>query len=275
MTGPTPVLTAAPPRRVAIMQPYLFPYLGYFQLVAAVDEFWLLDTVQFIQHGWMNRNALLVNGQRTLFTIPVNKRPRLDTIANKVYGPNAVQDCTRLVKTLGQSYAKAPHVDTVIAIVQDFARHLAQTPQPADFTTATETALQSCLDAIGLATPIRRISSLGLDDTHTGQDRIIAACQTIGAQVYVNMIGGRDLYKADDFAASGIDLRFLRPVLPDYDQGLPAFEPGLSILDVLAHMSPDDIRKMLDAAQIVDAPIESPTRSEPLSADPGIMGHMK
>ena len=256
------------------MQPYLFPYLGYFQLAAAVDEFWLLDTVQFIQHGWMNRNALLVNGQRTLFTIPVNKRPRLDTIANKVYGPTAPQECAKLVKTLGQSYARAPHVDTALSVVGDFAQHLAQTPQPADFTTATEMALQSCLDAIGLTTPIRRISSLGLDDTHTGQDRIIAACQAIGARVYVNMIGGRDLYGANDFAANGLGLRFLRPVLPDYDQGLPAFEPGLSILDTLAHVPPDDIRKMLDAARIVDAPIESPTRSEPLSAGSGIMGRM-
>lgn len=256
MTGPA----ITPPRRVAIMQPYLFPYLGYFQLAAAVDGFWLLDTVQFIQQGWMNRNNLLVNGQRTLFTIPVNKRPRLvDTIDSKVYGPTAVQECTRLVKTLRQSYAKAPHVDTAIAVVQDFAQHLARTSQPADFTTATETALQSCLDAIGLATPIRRVSSLGLDDTRTGQDRIIAACRAIGAREYLNMIGGRDLYEAETFAAAGLALGFLQPVLPEYDQGLSAFESGLSILDVLAHVPPDDIREMLAAARIVRAPLPEST----------------
>lgn len=249
-------MTAPPPRRVAIMQPYLFPYLGYFQLIAAVDEFWLLDTVQFIQQGWMNRNALLVNGQRTLFTIPVNKRPRLDTIANKVYAPTATQECTRLVKTLSQSCAGAAHVETALSVVGAFAQHLERTPEPADFTTATETALKSCLDAIGLATPIRRISSLGLDDRRTGQDRIIAACQAIGARNYVNMIGGRDLYAAEAFSANGLGLRFLRPVLPNYDQGLAAFEPGLSILDVLARVPPEGIRKMLDAAQIVEAPIE-------------------
>ena len=271
MTGPIP----APHRRVAIMQPYLFPYLGYFQLIAAVDEFWLLDTVQFIQHGWMNRNALLVNGQRTLFTLPVNKRPRLDTIANKVYAPTATQECTRLAKTLGQSYARAPHVETALSVVGALIQHLEQAPQPADFTTATETALRACLAAIGLATPIRRISSLGLDERHTGQDRILAACQAIGARDYVNMIGGRDLYEADAFAASGLGLRFLRPVLPDYDQGLPAFTPGLSILDLLAHVPPEGLRRMLHAAQIVDAPVESRARSETRPAGLRLVGQMK
>lgn len=239
------------------MQPYLFPYLGYFQLAAAVDEFWLLDTVQFIQQGWMNRNTLLINGQRTLFTIAINKHPRLGLIENKNYGPNAVKECTKLLKTLRQSYAKAPHVDTAIGIVQNFIHHLAHAPQPADFTTATETALQSCFDAIGLATPIRRVSSLGLDSKHTGQDRIITACKAIGAQVYVNMIGGHDLYRIEDFAASGVKLRFLQSVLPQYDQGLPEFEAGLSILDVLAHVSSENIRKMLDDAQVFKAPLNA------------------
>lgn len=256
MTGPS---SPTQPRRVAIMQPYLFPYLGYFQLIAAVDEFWLLDTVQFIQQGWMNRNALMVNGQRTLFTIPVNKRLRVDIVTNKVYAPTSTQECTKLMKTLRQSCAGAAHVETALSVVEAFAQHLERTPKPADFTTATQTALRACLDAIGLATPVRRISSLGLDDRHTGQDRIVVACQAIGAQEYINMIGGCDLYEPGVFAASGLALQFLRPVLPEYDQGLPAFEPGLSILDVLAHVSPEDIRRMLDAAQIVEAHIEGPT----------------
>lgn len=247
------------PRRVAIMQPYLFPYLGYFQLAAAVDEFWLLDTVQFIQKGWMNRNALLLNGQRTLFTIPINKHPRLDTIANKVYGPAASQTCNKLIKTLSQSYAKAPHVDIALSVVEAFTQHLAQSPHPADFTAATKTALQACFDAIGVTTPIKRISSLGLDDRLTGQDRIVAACKAIGAREYVNMISGCELYGADDFAASGLRLWFLRPVLPEYDQGIPAFEIGLSILDVLAHVPTERICTMLDAAQVLEAPLKNST----------------
>ena len=250
MTGPA----FAPPRRVAIMQPYLFPYLGYFQLAAAVDEFWLFDTVQFIRRGWMNRNHLLVNARKTLFTVPVTSGPRDQPILEKTYNrQEALKAVEKLAATIRGAYAKAPCRDTALTVVQDFARHLARAPQPTDFTTATETALHSCFDAIGLTTPIRRISSLGLDDTRTGQDRIIAACQAIGAQDYVNMIGGSDLYDSECFNASGLKLWFLQPALPEYDQGTPTFEAGLSILDVLAHVPPEDIRKMLDAAHLVSA----------------------
>jgi hypothetical protein len=257
MTGPA----TAPPRRVAIMQPYLFPYLGYFQLAAAVDEFWLLDTVQFIRRGWMNRNHLLVNARKTLFTVPVTSGPRDQPILEKTYNrEEALKALDKLAGTIRAAYRKAPHRDTALTVVQDFARHLAQTPQPVDFTTATETALQSCFDAIGLATPIRRISSLGLDDTRTGQDRIIAACQAINAQEYFNMVGGRDLYKSECFDAARLKLWFLEPALPEYDQGTPTFESGLSILDVLAHVPPEDIRKMLDEAQLTSASSKRLTR---------------
>src|SRR6056297_1715396 len=235
---------------VAIMQPYLFPYLGYFQLAAAVDEFWLLDTVQFIQQGWMNRNALWSNGRRTMFSIPVNKRPRLDLISNKAYVPTASKDSIKLAKTMRQAYAKAANVETAAQLVEDFAQHLERSPAATDFTLATEFALQRCFDVIGLTTPIKRISSLELDQNLGGQDRIIAACQSTGAQNYVNMIDGRDLYDASRFAAAGLRLHFIEPTLPPYDQGHDGFEPGLSILDVIAHVPPKDIRKMLDAAHV-------------------------
>lgn len=238
---------------VAIMQPYLFPYLGYFQLAAAVDEFWLLDTVQFIQQGWMNRNALWINGRKTMYSIPVNKRPRINLISNKSYAPTASKDSLKLAKTMRQAYAKAANVETAAQLVEDFAQHLERSSVAADFTSATEFALQRCFDVIGLTTPIKRISSLRLDQNLGGQDRIIAACQGIGAQNYVNMIGGRDLYDADSFAAAGLRLHFIDPVLPTYNQGHDGFEPGLSILDVIAHVPPTDIRKMLDAARVTPA----------------------
>lgn len=239
---------------VAIMQPYLFPYLGYFQLAAAVDEFWLLDTVQFIRRGWMNRNNLWFNDCKTLFTIPVVAGSRDQTVLEKSYHTDeAPKASLKLAKTMRQAYAKAANVETAAQLVEDFAQHLERSSVAADFTSATEFALQRCFDVIGLTTPIKRISSLELDQNLGGQDRIIAACQSIGAQNYVNMIGGRDLYDAGRFAAVGLRLHFIEPTLPPYDQGHDGFEPGLSILDVIAHVPPKDIRKMLDAAQVTPA----------------------
>ena len=235
------------------MQPYLFPYLGYFQLAAAVDEFWLLDTVQFIRRGWMNRNNLLVNNQKLLFTIPVNSGSRDQLIIDKTYNrDDALKALDKLSKTILVAYKDAPYRDATLNLVRKFSLHLERTDQPVDFTTATEIALRACFDVIGLSTPIRRVSSLGLEDTHTGQARIISVCKAIGAMEYVNMIGGHDLYKRETFAAHGIDLWFLQPVLPQYDQRTPEFESGLSILDVIAHVPPDKIRNMLSLAEVVD-----------------------
>ena len=241
MTGP--VTTS--PRRVAIMQPYLFPYIGYFQLAAAVDEFWLLDTVQFIQQGWMNRNVLLVNGHPTPFTISVKKKPRNDIIANKVYAQNAVRDCVKLSRTLQQSYSRAPYLETALKVVDDFKCYLLSKGNTADFTAATKVALQSSFDAIGLHTPIRKISELHLDNTLTGQDRIVAACRTIGATKYINMAGGQELYDPYEFQKFNVDLQFLEPVLSSYNQATHLFIPSLSILDVLSFVHSDDIKKMI------------------------------
>lgn len=235
------------------MQPYLFPYLGYFQLIRAVDEFWLLDTAQFIHRGWMNRNCLEVSGQRKLFTIPVNKRPRSDPITRQSFAPNAARECDKIAKTLRLSYAGSPYLHTAIALVQELGEHIACARKPADFTDVAEFALTRCMDVIDLSTPIRRLSSLGLDSTLVGQDRILAACKAIGVNTYTNMIGGRHLYDADAFNAFGINLCFLNPVLPRYDQGQAGFLPGLSIIDAVANVSPEGIREMLCAARIVSA----------------------
>lgn len=158
-------MTLEPPRTIAIMQPYLFPYLGYFQLIRAVDEFWLLDTAQFIRRGWMNRNCLEVNGQRKLFTIPVERRPRSEPIANQSFAPKAARECEKIAKTLRLAYAVSPCVDTAIELVLEFGEHLTRARKPADFTDGAEFALTRCLDVFDLRTPIRRLSSLRLDST--------------------------------------------------------------------------------------------------------------
>ncbi|MDW3118536.1 MAG: WbqC family protein [Roseovarius pacificus] len=110
------------------MQPYLFPYIGYFQLAAAVDEFWLLDTVQFIQQGWMNRNNLLINGHKTMFSIPVNKRPRIDLISNKAYGPTAARDCEKSCWRLFGKPTPRPPTPTMPCVLSRISLDTLHTP---------------------------------------------------------------------------------------------------------------------------------------------------
>ena len=172
-------------KTIAIMQPYLFPYIGYFQLAHSVDEFWLLDNVNFIRRGWMNRNNLLVNGNRWLYTIPVNSGPRDQLILHKTFSPDAVHTIDKLYGTLHTSYSKAPHLDRVLELVAAVRDAIVASSKPADFTETTEFALRKAFDMIGIATPIYRVSSLNLANGLSGQGRILAACEAVGANRYV------------------------------------------------------------------------------------------
>lgn len=241
------------PETVAIMQPYLFPYLGYFQLARAVDEFWLLDTVNFIHRGWMNRNNLLVGETKKLFTIPVSSGPRDQLICEKTFAPQAAGELDKLDRTMRNAYAKALHLGRALGLVARVREAFASSHQRADFTGVAEFALRETFDMIGVDTPIRRISTLRLADKLKGQERIIAACKAIGAGGYVNMIGGRKLYDHQAFLRSGLSLWFLEPVLLAYGQGRTEFTPGLSVLDAMAHVSPGNFPELLDAARLIPA----------------------
>ncbi len=237
--------------RIAIMQPYLFPYLGYFQLMSKVDAFWLLDTAQFVKRGWMNRNNVFCQGEKTLFSIPVERARRDALIFERKYATEAPIAFRKLLLTLENSYSKAPYIENSCAMVEHARHRSIQNLEGADFTELTEFALRNCADHIGVTTPIKRISSLGLDTSLSGQDRIIAACQMIGAREYLNMAGGRDLYSDSDFESAGVKLLFLHQDLLPYSQGTPHFEPGLSILDAIAHVAPEDFPRLISAGTIV------------------------
>lgn len=240
-------------RRIAIMQPYLFPYLGYFQLAQAVDEFWLLDTVQFIRNGWMNRNALGVAGQRSLFTLPVRRAPHDTLIRGMRYDPRVCRILGKIEKTLLQAYAGRPGVTRAQALLQSLGAYLDRAEEAPDFTAATEHALRATFQSLGIETPVRRASSLNVPEDLRGQARVIAICKEAGATDYVNMAGGRALYDAAEFEAAGLTLWLLSPSLPPYDQGGQPFLPGLSILDPIAHLPQGALRPMLRQGQTVRA----------------------
>ncbi|MEP3435732.1 MAG: WbqC family protein [Hoeflea sp.] len=192
----------------------------------------------------MNR-ALRSGVEKARFTIPVSVGPLNQPVDTKSFSPKASRAFEKLLRTLSYTYAKAPHVDRAIAIVEAVKAHLDTT---LDFTNVTAFALQQCFDATGITTPIRRVSELALDQELKAQARIIAACQKTGATRYVNMIGGENLYNAIDFAAAGITLAFMKANLQPYPQSGYDFIPGLSILDMISHLAPDQFAPHLVAA---------------------------
>jgi hypothetical protein len=221
--------------RLAIMQPYLFPYIGYFQLMAAVDRFVVYDDVAFIKGGWINRNCLRQGGQRQLFTLPLKGASPNRRIADtRIDLPQLPHWLAGFRRTLAQNYGRAPHFERVQALVDD----VFEPPWPTSIATLNLRALRCVAGYLGIDTDIVDSSAGYGNRDLSGQDRVIDICRREGARTYANAIGGRELYDAAAFARHGVALRFLKTGDLRYAQGRGAFVPSLSILDVLMHCDP-------------------------------------
>lgn len=231
--------------RICAIQPYLFPYLPYFQLAQAVDEFWVLDDVQYIRRGFMNRNWILLNGAPHQITFPVATGHRADLIQDKALADGFDSGFAKLKQTLFHAYGAAPYYAQAVAPLLDLAR-------PPGFLDLALETLGRVFAQLRIKTPVRRTSRLGLAQDLRGQDRILAICAAAQAQSYVNPIGGQALYDPASFAARGVCLRFLNARPAPYRQtGTTQFHPNLSILDLLAHVAPASYSEHLGAFTLI------------------------
>ena len=211
--------------KVAIMQPYFFPYIGYFQLMKAVDIFVFYDDAQYMKGGWVNRNRLLVDGKPHWFTVPIEKAAHVLPINKRTYAADE-KVRARLLKSVKGIYARAPFFEDTYRLVEDAFGIASE--NVAEFNVGS---LIRCADKIGIEAEFVASSSLG-ESAAGGQERVLDICRRIGATVYVNPIGGRSLYDGAAFANEGIQLEFLRPRLDPYVQFGNEFCPGLSIIDM-------------------------------------------
>lgn len=227
------------------MQPYLFPYLGYWQLLNAVDEYIVLDDVTFIKQGYINRNSILGNGKAQPFNIQVK-----DISSNKLINEHELNPDPRwkkkLLKTLKQNYSKAPYCDQVMALLEDCLNENEQ-----NLAVYLTNILKKVSEYAGIETNIQLNSERSNESDLTGQERILQICNEMGASEYFNAIGGAELYDKAAFANEGIELKFLKMNQLEYDQGGNEFVPYLSIIDVMMFNEPDQIRELLDQYQVV------------------------
>lgn len=226
--------------KLAIMQPYLFPYIGYFQLIRAVDTFVLYDDVNYINKGWINRNRLLSGGSAVLFTVPL-KDASQNKMINEILLSDGIAWEKKLLKTIEWNYKKTPSFPDVFPIIEPVfsAGH----KSIASLNLASIRAVCSFLE---IDTEIVPSSSIYGNRELKGQARIIDICQKESADIYINPASGKELYSADEFEQNHIRLHFLSSVLEPYPQNSAAFVPGLSIIDVLMNNSKSKIVEMLD-----------------------------
>jgi len=223
------------------MQPYLFPYIGYYQLMHAVDRFVVADDVTFIKQGWINRNRLLINGRAAYFTVPL-RRHASDALIRDVEIDDGRRQRWRatLLKTIANFYRRAPSFDRVYPLVErviggPFTRI-------ADMARAS---LREVCDYLGVPVSIVE-SNAAYGNAHLhGQDRVIDTCRAERASDYVNAIGGQALYSREAFLAHGIRLQFVRTGPIEYRQFTMPFVPSLSVIDLLMFNPPEGARELL------------------------------
>lgn len=226
--------------KLAVMQPYFFPYLGYYQLIAAVDRFVVWDDVQYIQRGWVNRNRILLNGEPAYINLPIEKAPQSAYISERKLADLSAA-APKLLGQLHSAYRKAPHYQAVRELVESVLKI-----SESNLGVFLFESLKLVCDYLEIDTELVLSSSLSKNDAGlTGSQRVIALAKANAATMYINAIGGRELYREADFVAEGIDLRFIKMHDIEYSQGNDSFVPYLSMVDVLMFNSKVQIQDFL------------------------------
>jgi len=231
---------------LAVMQPYFFPYTGYWQLMRAVDTFVILDDVNYIVRGWVNRNRILINGEPRYITVPLQNASQNRTIDEIVLDPSpAWRD--RMVRSIEMAYRKAPHFTTVFPILEALLRHPAE--RLVDYLSHQ---LRTLSVRLALETRFEFASTVLPRGELKGQDRILALCRELGATTYRNLPGGRALYDAASFRGIDTRLEFISMRPEPYAQlRVPEFVPSLSVIDALMALGLPGVRDRLARYDVI------------------------
>ncbi|TXI65430.1 MAG: hypothetical protein E6Q46_06215 [Flavobacterium sp.] len=225
--------------KVSIMQPYLFPYIGYFQLIANSDVFVIYDDVNFIKKGWINRNTILVNNTPYLFSIPLQNVSQ-NKLINEIFISDLEKWKTDLLKTISLSYKKAPFYQDVYPLIEKIISF-----DELNLAFFIQNSLQNLCEYLNLNTKLIMSSEIVKNNELRGESKIIDICVQLGATQYINAIGGIELYTQENFQVKNIDLKFIKSENIIYKQFKNEFKPWLSIIDVLMFNSPEEVNLIL------------------------------
>lgn len=225
--------------KLAIMQPYFFPYIGYFQLINSVDKFVIYDNIQYTKKGWINRNKYLQNGKEKLFTVPLKGDSDFLEIKDRY-----IADCfdrKKLITQFKLSYFKSPQFSNVMPLLENCILY-----KETNLFSYILFSVKKVCEYLHINTEIIISSDINTSNELKGKERIIDICEKLNASIYINPIGGLELYSKNDFENNGIILKFLKSDMIKYNQLNNDFVPWLSIIDVMMFNSVEDILKLLE-----------------------------
>ena len=234
--------------KTAIMQPYIFPYLGYYQLINAVDTFVIFDDVHFIMRSWINRNNTLIDNKIHLFSISLDKPSQNKLICEtKLNFP--IKEREKLLKTFQLAYKKAPYFNAFYTILEDIILF-----EDDDLTKFLCNSLFKTCDYVGINTKFLLSSKINKDNSLKAEDRIIEICKQLKTELYINPIGGKSLYNKENFEKEKIELKFINTKSENifYKQFNDKFIANLSFLDVIMFNSKEDIMKLLNEYTLIE-----------------------
>lgn len=226
------------------MQPYFFPYIGYWQLIVAVDVFVIYDNIQYTKKGWFNRNRFLQNGKDAMFSIPLKKDSDYLNVDERFISPEF--DKRKLIAQFRNAYAKAPYLKEAMPLIEKIINFDEENLFKYIYNSVTKIC-----NYLDIDTKIIISSTLDINKELKAEEKVLALCKSTGASTYINAIGGIELYDKGEFKSKGIELNFIKSKPIEYKQLNNEFVPWLSIVDVLMFNSKDEVRKMIEEYELI------------------------
>ena len=231
--------------KLGIMQPYFLPYIGYFQLINAVDKFILYDDVAYIKNGWINRNKIMISNKVQYITVPVT-----NASTNYLINETRIVDYQRFkkkfLKTIIYNYSKAQYFDKTFNLLNEVFSN--------DFLYISKLNifwLFKVLDYLKIETEILIASEFLKNQNLNSQERILNICKNLKADIYINAIGGKELYDKNTFNSAGTNLYFIKTNDIEYKQFNHNFVPWLSIIDTMMFNSREQVTQMLNNYELM------------------------
>lgn len=227
--------------KVGIMQPYFMPYIGYFQLINAVDKFVIYDNIQYSKRGWINRNRILVNGKDEFITLPLKKDSDYLNVVDRQLSDNAMLELKKIVRKIEEVYRKAPFFELRFPLVKEILEN-----NECNLFQFLLQSLKAVLQELDIKTEIVVSSQININHSLKGKEKVLALCQALETKTYINPIGGLELYNREQFNARGIKLQFIKSDKVAYNQFGNDYIPWLSIIDVMMFNNNEKIKMFLD-----------------------------
>lgn len=227
--------------KIAIMQPYFMPYIGYFQLINTVDEFVVYDNIEYTKKGWINRNRILVNDKEEYVSIPLKKDSDYLHVNQRFLSDTSFVEMKKKLNKIGEVYRKAPHYDQTMALLRDIFLY-----EEKNLFEFIKHSILKTLTFLNIHTPIVISSTIPIQNHLKSEEKVLAICKNQQAQTYINPIGGLTLYTHATFKQNQINLQFIKSNFFQYPQFNNEFVPWLSIIDVLMFNGVDKTKKLIN-----------------------------